>query len=90
MSGDVRFPESLHAVEPLGEPVSAGDVHNLDRRMVAVEAVHVALLLAAEGGRGRGGGVWRGRGHDLQARGESPAAGPGTRVTIQEPKQGRV
>ena len=87
MTRYVRLSESLEIVEPLGQPCGAGYVHYLGGRVVAVETVHVALLLAAEGGRGRGGGVWRGRGHDLQTWGESPAAGPGTRVTIQEPKQ---
>ena len=87
MSGDVRFPETLQVVEALGEPVSAGDVDNLDGRMVAVEAVHVALLLAGERGRG-GGGRLRGRRrrHDLGS--DCARAGaPRAEVTIQDPAE---
>ena len=85
MSGDVGFPETLQVVEALGEPVGAGDVDNLDGRMVAVEAVHVALLLAGERGRG-GGGRLRGRRrrHDLGSDG-ARAGAPRAEVTIQDP-----
>ena len=54
MSRDIRLPEPLQVVQPLGQPVGAGDVDNLDRRVVAVEAVHVTLLLAGQRGWGRG------------------------------------
>ena len=57
----------------------------LDRRMVAVQAVQVALLLAGQGGRGRGGGLRRRRHRGLQPRREGAAARPGARLTIQQP-----
>ena len=90
MSRDVGFPEALQVVEALGEPVSAGDVDNLDRGVVAVQAVHVALLLAGERGRGRG---WRlrWRRHDEAEAGadlgcdRARAGAPRAEVTIQVP-----
>ena len=88
MSGDVGLPEPLQVVQSLGQPVGAGDVHDLDRRMVAVEAVHVTLLLAGERGRGRGWRLGRRRGHDEAAEVRSDGAGAGSpraEVTIQCP-----
>merc|ERR550517_2347204 len=57
--------------------------------MVAVEAVHVTLLLAGERGRGRGWRLWGWRGHDetgADLRSDSAGAGASwTEVTIQCP-----
>ena len=85
MARDVGFPEPLQIVEALGEPGGAGDVHDLGWRVVAVQAVQVALLLAGERGRGRGGGLRRRRHRGLQPRREGAAARPGARLTIQQP-----
>ena len=85
MARDVGFPEPLQIVEALGEPGGAGDVHDLGWRVVAVQAVQVALLLAGQGGRGRGGGLRRRRHRGLQPRREGAAARPGARLTIQQP-----
>ena len=46
--------------------MSAGDINNLSRGVIAVQALHVALLLAGEGGggvQGRGGVTWVGWGN---------------------------
>ena len=45
--------------------MSTGDINNLSRGVIAVQALHVALLLAGEGGggvQGRGGVTWVGWG----------------------------
>lgn len=93
MSGDVGLPEPLQVVQSLGQPVGAGDVHDLDRRMVAVEAVHVTLLLAGE--RGRGGG-WRLRWRRHDKAGAdlgcdcARAGAPRAEVTIQVPAEKQI
>ena len=59
----------------------------LDRRMVAVEAVHVALLLAGERGRGRGGRL-RGRRRRRDLGSDCARTGaPRAEVTIQDPAE---
>ena len=95
MSRDIGLPEALEIVESLGQSVGAGNVDDLDGRVIAVEAVHVALLLAGERGRRRGWRLWRGRRHDetgADLRSDSAGAGSSwTEVTIQCPdKEGNV
>ena len=95
VSRDIGLPEALEIVESLGQSVGAGNVDDLDGRVIAVEAVHVALLLAGERGRRRGWRLRRGRGHDetgADLRSDSAGAGSSwTEVTIQCPdKEGNV
>ena len=82
MSRNIRFSEAFQIVQSFGQSVRAGDVHDLDWWVVAMEAVHVALLLAGEGGgRVQGWGGVTGVGWSNLGRGD-PTLIPQLRVRL--------
>ena len=71
--------------------MSTGDINNLSRGVIAVQALHVALLLAGEGGggvQGRGGG-WGNLGRAapttlILLRRDGPRGGAWAGVTVNQ------